>query len=205
MQKLAEAVVHWVAYRSCLGFGRFLNESAFKEPIIGYLQSDGWALETEQDYYTVCSTVKKGKCFSDYCLSKNDQRLLLETKFFKTSSQKTVFNDFVKLALPVNGVIKCCELIVWSGATQPWGQFELLLKMNTGDKIILDPNHSLVRGGDKLFPLKDNVKEFERLRGFGQPMSTIDLVCSQKYESNPYGGMVIIVSRSSYKSSVVES
>jgi hypothetical protein len=197
VEELADAVVYWIAYRRCLGVDRYLDEGSFKEPVIGYLQADGWTLETEQDYWSVCDTVKRGKCFSDYSLSKQGQKLLLETKFFKTSSQNGVFNDFVKLALPLGNVVKCCELIVWSKSKPPWGPFELLRTLEVGEKIILDPAQALLTGRGKVFPLKDNVAEFARLSALGSPMNTIDVHCTEKADSKGYGGMVIAISRSS--------
>lgn len=193
MKELADAVIHWIAYRRCLKVDSYLTEDLFREPIIEYLRAEGWRDETELDYGRICNRIQTGKCFADYYLSKEDDRLLLETKFFKTSSSKTVFNDFVRLALPRNKAVRTSELIIWAASSPPWGPYQLLRSMQEDETVTLDPLGSILSGKGKVFELKDNKEEFLRLMSYDEPISTIEIRCAQRSRSRHYGAILLAV------------
>jgi hypothetical protein len=195
MPSLSEAVVHWIAYQRCLGIDRFLTESSLTIPVIGYLSSQNWETKKETDYGSLCKSFIKGKCFADFSFVRENEILILETKFFKSSSDGKVFNDMLRLALPVSPDLRRNALVVWSTDRPPWGQFDLLLNMKVEESIVLDPNNSLLIGADKNFPLSYNVAEFEKLRSYGANIGTIKIICSERIMSSGYGAALFSISR----------
>ena len=200
MIDLSEAVHHWLEYQRCIGIDRFLNESALTIPIVAYLRSQGWDTKMETDYGKICSSVTGGKCFADFFFNRANDNLILETKFFKSSSHNDIFNDLVRLALPQSSIQRYALLVWFKGNPPPWGPFRGLLGLQKGSALELDPHQATLTVAGKKSQLKYNAEKFGALCAFGHPLSTISATCVQRSESpsesSGYGVIVMSVGRS---------
>jgi hypothetical protein len=196
MGELLEAVIHWLEYQRCIGTAKFLNESALTIPIVGYLTSEGWEIKKETDYGFVCPGVARGRCYADFTFARNDELLILETKFFKSSARKTIFEDFLRLALPLEPSLSRLALVAFSRAAAPWGPYKELLNIKEQQFVEIDLQNCTLKCSDKTFPLSSNERGFEKLLTYiQQPIGIIKAACARRISYRNYGAMLFAIER----------
>jgi hypothetical protein len=196
MLDLSEAVLHWLAYQRCVGIDQFINESALTTPIITYLSSMGWVPKKETDYRQICEHIARDKCFADFSFARGDDKLILETKLFKASAQNKIFDDLLRLALPLEPSLKRLALVAFSREKTLWGEFQALLNLPIKSSLDLDPRAVTLRSGKDSFALGYNSKEFAKLCAYtSAPLSTISITCEQRTDSKKYAVVVFSVAR----------
>ena len=196
MLKLSEAVLHWLQYQRCIGVDQFLNESALTIPIVGYLTSVGWKTEKETDYWRICDKTTKDKCYADFYFTHQDKRrLVLQTKLFKGSVTNKIFDDLVRLALPVDGSIERLLLIAFNKEKKLWGHFKALLELPEKEIGNVDPIGVTFQRDSTIYPLAYN-KMFSQIREFtSENLSGFCVRCEARQSSNNYDVVMFSVSR----------
>jgi hypothetical protein len=201
MDGLSKAVLHWLEYQHYVGVDRFLNESALTIPIVAYLSTKGWEINKETDYGKLCQSVTPDKCYADFYFTQGKSHLVLETKLYKASAQSKLFNDVVRLALPVDGNLQRCLLVVYPTQRKMSGQFDLLLNLPEKEKVELDTSSARLKGRGQELPLGHNEDDFAKLRAFTTTTwPTIGVTCVGRSRANNYSVVVLSVERRSESS-----
>jgi hypothetical protein len=196
MIDLSEAVMHWLEYQRCIGIDGFLNESALTIPIVGYLTSEGWETKKETDYSSVCPNISRDKCYADFYFERDEKKLILETKLFKSSAKNNVFDDLVRLALPVEPSLKRIAMVAFSNEKKLWGPYKELFDLPKGDRLDLNPHSVVLSKAGKPLPLEYNSKKFATLCDLTSvSLGGISVICDQRSSSKKYSVVVFSVGR----------
>jgi len=190
MNKLAEAVCYWLSYKAATGTAHLLTEGSLSIPIAESLFFHRWEIHAEKDYHEIFPSIVAKTIYTDFYATKENERLVLETKFFKSSSQNRVFNDIVRLGLAEADSVQRVLLRAWSSNVKPWKHFERLLSLNEGDIFTIDPVQCLFDCEGLSVVLGENKLEFEKLHHLRDPAATnkIQVTCTGVTRTKNYYG-----------------
>jgi hypothetical protein len=193
--ELSEAVCYWLSYKAATGTSPLLTEGSLSIPIAESLFFHRWEIDTEKDYSEIFPNIVPKKIYADfYATHDMDKRsLVLETKFFKSSSQSRVFNDIVRLGLAEPDDIRRVLLLAWSKDVKPEGACRQLLSLEKGETLTIDPDQCLLDCAGKSTELRSNASEFTRLRGLlHTPVEgrKIQVTCDNVTPSGTYGSRI---------------
>ena len=191
MNELAKAVTYWLSYKAATGAAQLLTEGSLSIPIAESLFFHRWDIETQTDYNQIFSSVVAGKLFVDFYAKRGDERLVLETKFFKVSSQNLVFKDIVRLGLAKLDSVHRVLLLAWSASAKAksYREFKWLLSLKKGERLTIDPVECTLKRGGLSATLSYNKADFSRLRELRNPVasSKIEVICADVTETATYG------------------
>jgi len=191
MNELAKAVCYWLSYKAATGTSQLLTEGSLSIPIAESLFFHRWEIYAETDYHDVFPSISAHKIFADFYAKRGDERLALETKFFKSSCNNKVFNDFVRLGLADLNSVHRILLLAWSekAKANAFREFKRLLLLKKGETLTIDPVHCIFDCEGQPVALNNNEVEFARLRDLQNPVATskVRITCADVTQSETYG------------------
>jgi hypothetical protein len=192
MHELAGAVCYWLSYRAATGTADLLTEGSLSIPIAESLFFHRWNIGTEKDYHEIFPSIASAKIYTDFYTERSEERLALETKFFKVSCNSRVFNDILRLGLADPNSIHRVLLLAWSHSAKikaSTKEFRRLLSLKKGETFTIDPVQCVFECGDLSVVLNANRSDFERLRKLRYPEATskVQGTCADAMETDAYG------------------
>jgi hypothetical protein len=191
MKELAKAVCYWLSYKAATGTSQLLTEGSLSIPIAESLFFYRWEIDTETDYNVIFPSISAHKIFADFYAKRGDERLALETKFFKSSCNNKVFNDFVRLGLADLDSVRRILLLAWSknAEEKAFREFKRLLSLKKEETLTIDPIQCIFDCEGQPVSLSKNKVEFAQLRGLQNPEATskVRITCTDVTRSETYG------------------
>ena len=99
IQKLANAIAHWLANKRLSGFGNIFSEALLVIPIAEFLLSAGYKIYAEQDSQKTFDIGGFGNVNYDLVANRQSDKVIFELKFLKKVNNQRLITDFVKLAV----------------------------------------------------------------------------------------------------------